>query len=151
MKKIPIIFLKFTTIFIGICTFAFLLLEPHIEGVNANATNLYEIYLNDPFLILVYIGSVPFFLGLYKVFKILTYIKQDKVFSQDTIEAVKKIKHCAMTVIVFVILEEIFIISNHGNDDPIGGVFIGAIIIFCSVVIFAITSIFENILEETIK
>ena len=57
-------------VLIGIGALALLLWEPHIEGVNAHAA-FFEVYL-DPFIALVYIGSIPFFMALYQAFKVLT-------------------------------------------------------------------------------
>jgi hypothetical protein len=69
MKKSSTIFLQVVIVLIGIGALALLLWEPHIEGVNAHAT-LFEMY-SDPFIALVYIGSIPFFVALYQAFKVL--------------------------------------------------------------------------------
>lgn len=59
MKRGSIIFLQVVVVLIGIGALILLLWEPRIEGRNVNATN-FEIYFKDPFLVLVYIGSIPF-------------------------------------------------------------------------------------------
>ncbi|MEK7529195.1 MAG: hypothetical protein AAB592_05500 [Patescibacteria group bacterium] len=64
MKRSSTIFLQTVIVLIGIGALAILLWEPHLEGVNANATTLSEIYFDDPFLALVYIWSIPFFMEL---------------------------------------------------------------------------------------
>ena len=73
MKKSSTIFLRVVIVLIGIGALALLLWEPHIEGRNAHAT-LSQIYFHDPFLALVYLGSIPFFVALYKAFKVLGYV-----------------------------------------------------------------------------
>ena len=65
MKRSSTIFLQIVIVLIGIGALALLLWEPHIEGVNENAT-LFEIYFKDPFLAYVYAGSIPFFVALYQ-------------------------------------------------------------------------------------
>jgi len=116
---------------------------------NASAKNAGRI--NDPFLALVYIGSIPFFIALYQAFKVLGYVRHNMIFSQATIKAMRTIKHCALTIIGFVVVEEIFIILNHGNDDPIGGVVMGVLITFGSIVVATVASMFEQILQNSVN
>ena len=143
------IFLQVVVVLIGIGALALLLWEPQIEGRNAHATN-FEIYFNDPFLALVYIGSIPFFVALYQAFKVLGYAGQNKIFSQEAVKALQTIKYCAIAIIGFVVVEEIFIMLNHGSDDPAGGVFMGILITFGSIVIASVAAVFERILQSAV-
>ncbi len=111
MKRSSTIFLQVVIVLIGIGALALLLWEPHIEGRNAHATN-FEIYFKDPFLALVYIGSIPFFVALYQAFKVLGYAGQNKIFSQAAVKALRTIKYCAIAIIGFVVVEEIFIMLS---------------------------------------
>jgi hypothetical protein len=147
MKKLPTIFLQAVIVLIGISALALLLWEPQIEGVNAHAT-AFEIYFKDPFLALVYIGSIPFFTAMYQAFKVLRYAGQNKVFSHEAVKALRMIQYCALATIGFVVVEEIFIMLNHGSDDPAGGVFMGVLIAFGSIVAAAAASLFERILQD---
>ena len=88
MKRSSTLFLQIVIVFIGIGALALLLWEPRIEGRNAHATN-FEIYFKDPFLVLVYLGSIPFFAGLYQAFKMLGYVGQNKVFSPEAVKALR--------------------------------------------------------------
>jgi hypothetical protein len=150
MKKGSTIFLQVVIVFLGLGALALLLWEPQLEGVNAHAT-LFEIYFKDPFLALVYLGSVPFFMALYQAFKVLGYAGQNKVFSLEAVNAMRKIKYCALTIIGFVVVEEIFIMLNHGSDDPAGGIFMGVLITFGSIVIACAAAMFENILRKAVE
>ncbi len=149
MKKSSTIFLQVVTVLIGLGALALLLWEPQIEGVNANATN-FEIYFKDPFLALVYVGSVPFFVAVYKAFKVLGYAGKNQLFSQLAVKALRTIKYCAITIIGFVVLEEIFIMRNHGDDDATGGFFIGILITFGSIVIATAAAVFERTLQNAV-
>jgi hypothetical protein len=149
MKRSSTIFLQIVIVLIGIGALALLLWEPQIEGVNAHATN-FEIYFKDPFLALVYVGSIPFFVALYQAFKVLGYAGQNKIFSQAAVKAVQTIKYCAISIIGFVVVEEIFILLNHGSDDPAGGVFMGVLITFGSIVIATAAAMFERILQNAV-
>src|SRR5882724_4297264 len=107
MKRSSTIFLQVVIVALGVGALALLLWEPHLEGVNAHST-FFEVYL-DPFIALVYIGSIPFFVALYQAVKVLGYAGQNKIFSQPAVNALRMIKYCAVTIIGFVVLEEIFI------------------------------------------
>lgn len=149
MKKSSTIFLQAVVVLIGIGAFALLLWEPRIEGRNAHATN-FEIYFQDPFLALVYAGSIPFFIALFKAFKVLGYAGQNKVFSEAAVKALRTIRYCALAIIGFVAVEEIFIMLNHGSDDAAGGVFMGVLITFGSIVVATTASMFERILQKAV-
>ncbi|HEY8253988.1 MAG TPA: DUF2975 domain-containing protein, partial [Rhizomicrobium sp.] len=95
------IFLQAVIVLIGLGALALLLWEPHIEGRNTHAT-LFQIYFNDPFLAYAYIASISFFVAIYQAFKVLGYARQNGVFSQASIKAVRTIRFCAMAIIGFV-------------------------------------------------
>lgn len=129
-------------VLLGLSALAFLLWEPHLEGRNAHAT-LFEIYFKDPFLAYVYIGSIPFFAALYQAFRALGYAG-DKAFPQMAVKALRTIRYCALVLIGFVAVGEVFILLND-SDDRAGGVFMGFLIAFGSVMVAAAAARFERI------
>jgi len=149
MKRNSTIFLQIVIMFIGIGALALLLWEPRIEGRNAHATN-FEIYFKDPFLAFVYIGSIPFFVALYQAIKVLGYAGQNKIFSQAAVQALRTIKYCALAIIGFVVVDEIIIMLTHGNDDAAGGVFVGVVITFGSIVFATAAAMFERVLQNAV-
>jgi len=142
------IFLQVVIVLIGIGTLALMLWEPHLEGRNTHAT-LFEIYFKDPFLAYAYIASIPFFVALYQAFKVLGYAGQNKVFSHAAVKALWTIKYCAISIIGFVAVGEIFIILGN-SDDRAGGVFMGILITFGSIVIATAAAMFERILQNAV-
>ncbi len=88
MKRSSTIFLQVVIVLIGVGALAVMLWEPHIEGRNAHAT-LFEIYFKDPFLAYAYMASIPFFAALYQAFKVLGYVRQNKIFSQATVNSLR--------------------------------------------------------------
>lgn len=136
---------------IGIGALALMLWEPHLEGRNAHATTL-QIYFKDPFLALVYVGSIPFFIALYQAFKVLGYVGQNKVFSPEVVKALRTIKYCALAIIGFVVVEEIFIMlmNNRDSDNPGAPVFMGVLITFPSIVVATAAAMFERILQNAV-
>ena len=139
---------SFLIVLIAIGALAVMLWEPHIEGRNAHAT-LFEIYFKDPFLAYAYIASIPFFVALYQAFKVLGYAGQNKVFSQAAVKALRTIKYCAIAIIGFVAIGEIFIVFGNTDDRP-GGVFMGILITFGSIVIATAAAMFERILQNAV-
>ncbi|KAA6318892.1 hypothetical protein EZS27_031149 [termite gut metagenome] len=151
MKRCSIVFLQVVVVLIGIGTLALMLWEPHIEGRNLHAT-LFEIYFKDPFLAYVYTASIPFFVVLYQIFKLLGYIRQNSVFSQNSVRALLTIKYCAIVLIAFILGAEayFFIIQSGKGEDIAGGVAMGFIMIFISVIIATAASLFEKILQNAV-
>jgi hypothetical protein len=142
------IFLQIVIVLMGIGALALMLWEPHLEGRNAHAT-LFQIYFNDPFLAYAYIASISFFAGLYQAFKLLGYARQDKIFSQAGVKALRIIKFCAMAIVGFVALGEVFILFSN-SDDRAGGVAMGIVIVFGAIVIAAAATVFERILQDAV-
>jgi hypothetical protein len=149
MKKGSTIFLQVVIVLLGIGALALMLWEPQIEGRNAHAT-LYEIYFKDPFLAYAYVASIPFFAALYQTFKVLGYARHNQVFSQAAVKALGTTKYCAMSIIGFVAGGELFIIFGS-SDDRAGGVFMGILITFGSIVIATAAAVFEKLLQSAVE
>ena len=152
MKKrslvVPTLFLQAVILLLGIGALALLLWEPHLEGRNAHAT-LFAIYFKDPFLAYAYVAAIPFFVALYQACKVLGYIGQNKAFSQATVKALRTIKFCALAIIGFVAVGELFIMLGN-SDDRAGGIFIGILITFGSIVVATAAATFERILQNAV-
>ena len=141
-------FLRAVLVLMGIGALAFLLWEPQVEGRNAHATQ-FEIYFKDPFLAYAYIASIPFFAGLYQAFKVLGYAAQNREFSASTVKSLRTIKHCAIAIIGFVAVGEIFIMLNE-SDDRAGGVAMGIFITFASIVVATAMAVLERALQNAV-
>ncbi len=149
MKRSSTIFLQIVIVALGIGAFALLLWEPHIEGRNAHAT-LFEMYFKDPFLAYVYIGSIPFFAALYQACKLLGYIGQNKVFSPRSVKALRTIKYCAIIIVGFIAPLEAYLFIVRPGDDIAGGVFMGVLISFVSIVVATVAAVFEKTLQSAV-
>ncbi|MGE0171354.1 MAG: DUF2975 domain-containing protein [Oligoflexales bacterium] len=144
MKKALAIFFQIVTVLIGLAGVVLLLWEPHIEGRNAHAT-VFQIYFNDPFLAYAYLSSIPFFVALYQIFKVLGLAGQNKVLSQQALRSLRRIKYCAISIIGLVAVGEVFIMFGS-SDDRAGGVFMGMLITLGSIVVAAAARMFERTL-----
>ena len=141
-------FLRVVLVLFGIGALAFLLVEPHFEGRNANAT-VFEIYFKDPFLAYAYVASIPFFVGLYHAIKVLGYAGRNQEFLPSTVRSVRIIKYCAIAIIGFVAGAEVWIMSIE-SDDRAGGVMMGVFIAFASIVVATAMAVFERTLQKAV-
>lgn len=126
MNKDTALFLQVVTVLVGLGILGLMLWEPHLEGRNAQATT-FEIYFHDPFLAYVYVGSMAFFGALYRAFGLFGDVRRTGVFSLTTLEALRAIKRCALTLIGFVVGAAIFIILLGDGEDRPGGIFMCAL------------------------
>ncbi|HZY61604.1 MAG TPA: DUF2975 domain-containing protein [Edaphobacter sp.] len=151
MKKSSTVFLQVVIVLIGIVALALMLLEPTREGRNAHAT-LFQVYFNDPFLAYAYTASLAFFAALYQAFKLLGYAGKGEIFSQRSVKALRTIKYCAMALVGFIAGAEAYfcIIQRSKSDDIAGGVMMGLLLIFISVVVATAAAVFEKILQSAV-
>lgn len=146
MKKGPTIVLQAAVVLVGIGALAFLLWEPHIEGRNAHATP-FQIYFKDPFLAYAYFGSTPFFAALYQAFKVLGRIGRGEAFSPGSVKALRTIRACALVLIGFVAVGELYILMSE-SDDRAGGVFMGLLVAAGSAVMASTALMFERVFQN---
>ena len=149
MKKISIIFLQSVIVLIGIVALVIMIRLPMTEG-RAKNLDMVHIYA-DPFILYGYVSSIAFFVALYKAFKLLGYIGQNKVFSPNSVGALKSIKYCAIALSVLIITAGLYIVISHNKeDDPAGFIAMCIVTTFVSVVIATAAAIFEKILQKAI-
>jgi len=147
MKGSSTIYLQVVIVLIGIGALAFMLWEPHVEGANAHAT-LLQMYFNS-FVMYAFIGSIPFFAALYHAFKVLGYVRQNKTFSQATVNSLRIIKYCALALIGFVAASVIFMIGGDREDRP-AGLFMRILVSFPAIIVATTAAISERILQNAV-
>jgi len=149
MKRISSIFLQAVIVLIGIVALVILIRFPLTEGRAANL-DLFRIYL-DPFILYGYAASIVFFVALFKAFRLLGYIGQNKAFSSNSVSSLKSIKYCAVVLSILIVTAGIYIrISHNKEDDPAGFLAICIVTTFVSIVIATAAAIFEKILQNAI-
>lgn len=149
MKRTSTLFLQAVIVLIGIVALALLIRLPLTEGRAANL-DLFSIY-TDPFILYGYAASIAFFIALYKAFKLLGYIGQNKVFSSPSVKALKSIKYCAIVLSILIVLAGIYIRLFHNkDDDPAGFLAICIVTTFVSIVVATAAAIFEKLLQHAI-
>ena len=147
MKRISTVFLQAVIVVIGMVALAILIRFPLTEGRAANL-DLFNIY-SDPFILYGYAASIAFFVALYKAFKLLGYIGQNKVFSSDSVGALESIKYCAIVLSILIVTAGLYIrISHNKDDDPAGFLAMCMATTFVSIVVATAAAIFERILQN---
>ena len=149
MKKSSIIFLQAVIVIIGIVALAIMIRFPFTEGRAANL-DLFHIYA-DPFITYGYLTSIAFFVALYQAFKLLGYIGQNKVFSLNSVKALRTIKYCAIILGILIVLAGIYIRIFHAEgDDPAGFLAMCIVTTFVSIVISTAAAVFERTLQNAV-
>jgi hypothetical protein len=142
MNRIVATFFRCVVVLFGLGVLVFMLWEPHLEGRNAHATN-FEIYFGDPFLAYAYVASIPIFAALFRAFEWVGYSGRNEAFSAPARNAMKSVKRCGISLIVFVV-GGLLIILLQESDDRAGGVMIGLLAVLVSVMITAMSMFFER-------
>lgn len=151
MKRGSIHFLRAVLVIVGLAVLTGLLWEPHLEGRNADA-DLATIYLRDPFLAYVYLGSLPFFFGLYQAIRLLGYLGEGQACSPDAVAALRRIKYCAMAVIGFIVGAEAFLLFGpNDGDDRAGGVAMGVFAGLPCLVAATTAAVLERVLQNAVE
>ena len=149
MKRISILFLQAVIVLIGIVALIILIRFPQTEGRAANL-DLVSIY-TDPFILFGYAVSIAFFVALYKAFKLLAYIGQNKVFTSDSVRMLRSIKFCALVFSISIVMAGLFVmVSHHDEDDYAGFIAMCIVITFASIVVATAAAVFEKLLQNAI-
>ena len=130
---------------LALCIF----LVPEIGDV---AAKLLPQFANIKYLVSIvfYASALPFYFALYQAFKLLRYIDKNKAFSELSVIALKKIKHCAIIIsILHVLVLPLFYLFADKDDAP-GVIFVGLVVPFASMVIAVFAAVLQKLLKEAI-
>jgi hypothetical protein len=148
MKRSSTLFLKVVILLIGIGVLIGMIWFPQTEGRAANLDSI-SVY-KDPFIIYIYIASIPLFVGLYQAFKLLNFIDANKAFSQGAVNTLGNMKLASLSFIGFIALAEFYIRFFVHGDDPAGPMALGIVISFASIVIATAAAVFQRLLQNAV-
>jgi hypothetical protein len=148
MKKGSTLFLRLVICLIAIGVLAGMIWFPQTEG-RATNLDLISIY-KDPFIIYIYIGSIPFFVGLYQAFKLLNFIDANKAFSQGAVNTLKNMKFASLSLIGFIALAVFYIRFFAHGDDPAGPTALGILASFALAVIATAAAVFQKLFQNAV-
>lgn len=148
MKRGSTLFLKVVILLIAIGVLTGMLWFPQTEGraVNLDLINVYT----DPFIIYIYIASIPFFVGLYQAFKLLNFIDSNKAFSQGAVNTLKNMKFASLSLIGFIVLALFYIRFAANGDDPAGPTSLGIVVSFAAAVIAVVSAVLQKLLQNAV-
>jgi hypothetical protein len=122
---------------------------PLTEG-RAENLDLFSIYF-DPFILYGYASSIAFFVALYKAFKLLGYIGQNKLFSPNSVKTLRSIKYCAIILSILIVTAGLYIRIFHSKeDDPAGFLAMCIVITFIAIAVATAVAVLEKILQNAV-
>ncbi|TYR81490.1 DUF2975 domain-containing protein [Priestia megaterium] len=148
MKHGSTLFLKIAVILIGIPVLALGIFG--LSWLVNNPANPDYAHMLYPILIGMYVSVIPFYIALYKAFRLLSYIDKNKAFSQISVKALKNIKYCAITISTLCVVMMPFVYLVAEKDDAPGLIIIGMVPIFASMVIAVFAAVLQRLLQEAI-
>ena len=107
-------------------------------------------FLQYVFMITLYGSAIAYFAALYQTLKLLGYIDKGIAFSQRSVNALKNIKYCAITITVLFILNLPILLYTAEVDDAPGLGGLGMIITFGAIVIGVFAAVLQKLLQNAI-
>lgn len=143
LAKGPLFFLKSVLVLLALLALAFCIFAIPGMATRDAVAHPETAYLQYPFVLSAYLLFSLFFTVLYQTFKLLGYISKSLAFSTEALQALKKIKYCALTLTAFFTAGLIVLIFVIGGD--IAGIFMMSLI--CIIASAAVGS-FAGVLEK---
>ena len=103
-----------------------------------------------PIIIGIYASSIPYYIALYKAFRLLGFIDKNIAFSELSVKALRVIKYCAIIITTLYALIMPFAYLAAKLDDAPGLIIIGMIPPFTSVIIAVFTAVLQKLLKNAI-
>ncbi|AGA56603.1 putative uncharacterized protein YoaS [Thermobacillus xylanilyticus] len=148
--KLETLFLKIVVFLLGVpilalCIFA----VPEMAETAAEGLPDYPVVRYLVFLVF-YASAIPFYYALYQAYRLLQYIDRNTAFSESSVDALKKIKYCAVAIcICHVLALPLFYLFAQMDDAP-GLVIVGCVVPFASVVIAVFAAVLQKLLRHAI-
>ncbi|GIO21499.1 DUF2975 domain-containing protein [Oceanobacillus sp. J11TS1] len=148
MKQVSTLFLKIAVFLLGLPVLALGIFGAIWLADNPANPNYGHILY--PILVGMYATLIPYFIALYQAFKLLSFIDNNRAFSEWSVKALKNIKFCALTIsgLYVVILPFVYVIAEI--DDAPGLILIGMLPIFASLIIAVFAAVLQKLLKEAI-
>lgn len=148
MKQSSTLFLKIILVLIAVVTLAGMIRFPLTEGRAANL-DLLSIY-TDPFIIYLYIASIPFFVGLQQAFKLLNLIDANQAFSQRAVATLRNMKFASLSLIGCIVFALLWIRFFATGEDAAGPTALGMFFALGFGVVATAAALFQKLLQNAI-
>lgn len=108
-----------------------------------------------PFLIGAWILSVPVFIGLHQALKILSFIDNNRAFSELSVKSLSNIKICSVIFSLLIVLSAVMVIITAKIADPTEDVThvvtIGFVFAFASSIVATFAAVMQRLLKEAVN
>jgi hypothetical protein len=142
------LFLRLAVILIGLPVLTLCIFG--LFQLSNNPANPKYAYMLYPIVIGMYLSAIPFYIALYNAFRLLSYIDENKAFSQISVKALKNIKYCAITISAVYVVLMPFVFFVAEKDDAPGLIIFGTVPVFASMVIGVFAAVLQELLKNAI-
>ncbi|WP_424237585.1 DUF2975 domain-containing protein [Bhargavaea ginsengi] len=153
MKKGSTLLLKLAVIVMGIPVLLIaVLILPKIvlEAMGFIGEGMQLPWIVLGLMAIMYISAIPFYMALYQALKLLGYIDRNEAFSELSVESLKKIRNCAVTISALYVAALPLIFTIAEWDDAPGLALIGLVIVGASLVIAVFAAVLQRLLKQAI-
>ena len=144
MKQGSTLILKSAVLVIGLIVLALCIFAlptgiktTHVEGYR-------------PILLGMYVTVVPFFIALYHSLKLLSYIDNNKAFSDISVRALNSIKYSALIICGLYAAGMPYIYMVAEQDDAPGVILIGLVFVGTSLLVAVFAAVLQHLLKSAI-
>lgn len=103
-----------------------------------------------PVIIGIYLAAIPFFYALYQALKLLTYIDQNKSFSELSVRAIQRIKLSSVTIGAITLLFMPYTFIRAQVDDAPGVVAIALLVLFAASVVSTFAAVLQKLIQNAV-
>ena len=143
MKRGSTLILKAAIIFIGLLVLGLCVFIPAV-AISDNTGDY------SPILFGLYVPAIPFFIALYQALKLLGYIDKNQAFSEQSVDALGRIKYCGFIISGLFTAAMPYIFYVADKDDAPGVILMAGIIIGTSFVIGTAAAVFQSLLQNAV-
>lgn len=101
-----------------------------------------------PIMLGLPVTALPFFLALYQAWKLLNNIDRNEAFSPLSIQALRNIKLCAITISSLYAILMPFIFLAAEMDDAPGVILIGMVLVCAPIVVAVFAAVLQKLLQN---
>ena len=131
---------------LALCTLGLPLLWQDVD--NEFPDYAYAVYA---VFVAMYIAAVPYFVGLFQAWRVLSYIDKGVAFSVESVRALKVIAYCAAAIsAVYVVTMPFFYVWGERDDAP-GLIVIGMVLVGAPLVVSIAMATLARLLSEVVK
>lgn len=151
MKNTTISILKTIVLLATTGAIIFMIIFPQTEGraVNLDIISIYT----DLFIIYIYIASIPFFIAIRQIIRLLGLAGDGNIFSSESAKTVRNIRYCAIASEIFIIIgiSYIFVNSKSTDNDGAGAIMFGLVLMLVTSSIMVASIYFQKKIEKNIE